>query len=278
MPSSASVWPLGRGVKRATAASGGGGDDRPVALPAVLKAFAGGRLFGEVSGGGPPWVLALPGWARTHADFGAVLSGIDAVALDLPGFGASPPPPAPWGSADYAAIVAEVLAEMADRVVVVGHSFGGRVAVHLAADYPDRVAALVLTGAPLIRPAGAASPKPALPFRVARAMHKVGLVSAARMEEMRRRYGSADYRAAQGVMRGVLVAALKESYDDVLTRVRAPVELVWGDNDTAAPLTAAEALRDRLPHAELVVLPGAGHLTPTTAPDALRTAIERHRP
>lgn len=129
-----------------------------------------------------------------------------------------------------------------------------------------------------MRPPGVRSPKPALRFRVARAMHRLGLLSEARMEAARRRHGSADYRAADGVMRGVLVAALQESYDDVLTRVRVPVDLVWGEDDTAAPLAGAEALRDRLSGAELVVVPGAGHLTPTTAPDALRAAIERHRP
>jgi pimeloyl-ACP methyl ester carboxylesterase len=124
----------------------------------VLKAFDGGRLFGSVHGVGPPAVLALHGWGRTSADFDAVLGGLDAVALDLPGFGATPPPAEPWGATGYAAAVAPVLGEAAGPVVVLGHSFGGRVAVHLAAAHPDEVAGLVLTGAPLVRPAARLSP------------------------------------------------------------------------------------------------------------------------
>ena len=56
------------------------------------------------------------------------------------------------------------------------------------------------------------------------------------MEELRNRYGSTDYRAAQGVMRGVLVKAIGEDYFVDAANVRAPVTLVWGENDGPAPL------------------------------------------
>ncbi|HZD66295.1 MAG TPA: hypothetical protein VE152_09375, partial [Acidimicrobiales bacterium] len=63
----------------------------------MLKAYDAGRLFGTRTGTGPAWVLALHGWRRSHRDFDAVLGGrsgppVDAVALDLPGFGATPAP------------------------------------------------------------------------------------------------------------------------------------------------------------------------------------------
>src|SRR5206468_4391460 len=97
----------------------------------MLTAYDDGRIFGERSGAGAPWVLALHGWRRTHRDFSAVLDGVDAVALDLPGFGTSPPPPEGWGGAEYAKAVLPVIERMTAPVVVLGHSFGGRVAVHL---------------------------------------------------------------------------------------------------------------------------------------------------
>lgn len=242
----------------------------------MLRAFAGGRLFGASFGASRPWVLALPGWRRTHEDFIEVLQGTDGVALDLPGFGATPPPPSAWGSADYAAAVAPVLEEMALPAVVVGHSFGGTVALNLAAHSPDRVGALVLTGVPLDR--ASTRRRPPLGFRVGRALHRAGVVGEKRMERLRFRYGSEDYRAAEGVMRQVLVRSLGERYDDVLARVSCPVELVWGEEDVAAPLGAARAAASRMPLARLTVVPGGGHLLPTTYPAELRHAIERHRP
>lgn len=249
----------------------------------MLTSFAGARLFGETYGTGTPWVLALHGWRRDHRDFDAVLAAgpagapLDGVALDLPGFGSTPPPETAWGSPDYADSVAELLEEMADQVVVVGHSFGGRVAVHLAARRPERIAGLVLSGVPLHRPPGARS-RPSMGYRVVRELASRGLVGSERLEATRRRYGSADYLAASGVMRDVLVKVLGEQYHEAIAGIGCPVELVWGDDDTGAPISVAERVRNEIEGSHLVVCPGAGHLTPLSVPGELRAAIERLRP
>ncbi len=252
----------------------------------MLRTFADGRLFGSLTGDATPRVLALHGWGRTHHDFDAVLrpSGdappLDAVALDLPGFGATPPPPEPWGSLQYAQFVAPVLEEMQQPVVVVAHSFGGRLAVHLATLCSAQVGALVLTGVPLLR---LGPPRqPARAYRLVRSLHRLGLIDEERMERARQRYGSADYRAAQGVMRQVHGRQVQETYEQQLDAIAVPVTMVWGEDDATVPLAVATAALVRLrdgragERAELVVCPGAGHLLPLTAPGALRRAVERH--
>ena len=263
-------------VSGPTTSNGQLGSERDaLAFLEMLTSFAGSRLFGRRYGTGTPAVLALHGWRRDHRDFDGVFSsGIDAVALDLPGFGSAPAPEKVWGSPEYADAVAAVLGEMQARVIVVGHSFGARIAVHLAASYPDRISGLVLSGAPLHRSPGART-NPRLGFRMGRAMASRGLIKEQTMEALRQRYGSEDYRAASGVMREVLVRTLAEDYSAVLAAVRCPVELVWGDNDTAAPLAIAEQLKVDFPDAHLAVCSGAGHLTPVTVPGALRAAVER---
>lgn len=242
----------------------------------MLKAFAGGTIFGESYGEHAPRVLALHGWRRTHADFAEVLAGgpdspIDAIALDLPGFGATPAPGTAWGSCDYAHAVAPVLDEMADQVVVVGHSFGGRVALALGLIAPERISALVLTGVPLVTTSS--SPRQHPSYRIIRALAKVGVVGPDRLEAARRRYGSSDYRAAEGVMREVLVKVLGERYEDAVAELRAPVTLVWGEHDTTAPIAGARVAAHLFANSLFIEIAGGHHLTPTESPAVLRDAL-----
>jgi pimeloyl-ACP methyl ester carboxylesterase len=246
----------------------------------VLKSFAGGSVFGAAWGREPAGVLALHGWQRTHRDFEPVFGSAEfteahgAVGVDLFGFGATPAPPGPWGTADYADHLLPLLSDpaLAERVTVVGHSFGGRVAVRLARLAPDRIGRLVLTGVPLLDRQGRHA-APALRYRMGRRLHRMGVVGDERMEALRQRYGSPDYRAAQGVIRDVFVAVLAEQYTDDMAAIDCPVDLVWGERDTEVPVEVAERARGVFPNASLRVLPGIGHLTPTEAPADLRRVV-----
>ena len=239
----------------------------------VLSAFAGGRLFGARLGTGRPWVLALHGWGRTHRDWLAVLEGLDAIALDLPGFGSTPPPDEPWGLEEYARCVAPVLAEMSRPVVIVGHSFGGSVGVHVAANAgPSGVRAVVATGSPLVRAQG---PRPRAPlgFRVARWLNRRGIFPDSKMEELRNARGSTDYRAVTGVMRDTLVRVVNQDVAGLLPKLEAPLHLVWGEADADVFVSTAEAAARLAPDATLIRLPGVGHDTPAEAPQELRKVV-----
>ncbi len=237
----------------------------------TLRAY--GRLFAARSGDGPPRLLALHGWGRTRSDFDALLDGYPALAVDLPGFGASPVPDEPIGATGYAALIEPLLSEFSSAPIVVGHSFGGRVAVALAAGNPDQVAGLVLVGVPLLRPAGGRSSPPRR-YRLLRAGARWGLVSDRRLEAAKQRYGSADYRAATGVMRDILVKVVNESYEVELERLRCPVRMVWGEADTAAPVTIARSALELIDDGTLDVVEGAGHNVHLSHPDRLRAAID----
>lgn len=247
----------------------------------MLKSFAGGRLFGGGWGSGVPTVLALHGWRRTHQDFAPAFgspeaeSALSTIAPDLWGFGATPAPPEPWGSDEYARQLVPLFEEpgvLADRVVVVAHSFGGRVAARLWPLVPDRIERVVFCGVPFLDRQGRKS-RPAATFRLMRSLHRAGLVGDERMEALRNRYGSADYRAATGVMRGVFVKLLAEQYADDLAAITNSVELLWGEEDTEVPVEVAVRARDLLPDGHLVTLPGIGHLLPTEAPDRLLQSV-----
>lgn len=239
----------------------------------ALRSFLEGALFAEIYGERAPNILALHGWGRRGSDFNAALEGLSAVAPDLPGFGASPPPDDVIGAEAYADIVAGILDSFDRPPVLVGHSFGGRVAVCLAAKHPDRVGNLVLSGVPLIRLHIGRRPPAA--YRAIRWLNRLGMISDERLEREKRSRGSADYRHASGVMRDILVKVVNESYESQLGRIDSHVHLLWGAGDTDVPVSVAEAAEALLADSTLEVLPGVGHFLPLEAPDALRSAIEK---
>jgi len=239
----------------------------------ALRSFLEGALFAEMYGEGDPSILALHGWGRRGSDFAAVLEGLSGIAPDLPGFGASPAPDEVMGAEAYADIVAGMLDFFDRPPLLVGHSFGGRVAVCLAAKYPDRVGAMVLTGVPLIRLE--TGRRPPLAYRVVRRLNRIGLISNERLEREKRSRGSDDYRTTSGVMRDILVKVVNESYEGQLGRIQSHVHLLWGADDRDVPVSVAETADALIPDSTLEVLPGVGHLVPLQAPEALRRAIEK---
>lgn len=239
----------------------------------MLTAVLDGAAFAERTGTGEPDVLALHGWGRSRSDLLPVVSNANALCIDLPGFGASPEPPAAWGSADYASLLAGLVEVRppSGGWIIVGHSFGGRVAVQLAARFPEHVTGLLLTGVPLLR--GTGGGRAPVAYRLGRELHRRGLISASRMERLRQQHGSADYRAAQGVMRDTLVRLVNEDYADLLPQVRCPVEMVWGAQDTAAPLEMARRAATQMASARLTEIPGSAHLLDAALLEALRQRL-----
>ena len=164
------------------------------------------------------------------------------------------------------------------RPVLVGHSFGGRVAVQLAATNPELVRGIVLTGVPLLRPetaarqAGVQLPRAAVPQQVA--LH------------LQRPHGEAAPQARLGRLpRGARARCVRcwsrRSTRTTPTRSTRsasnglPVAMVWGEHDTAATTAMAERARARIgAHADLVVVPGSAHLLDDGAG---RRAAHRHR-
>jgi pimeloyl-ACP methyl ester carboxylesterase len=155
---------------------------------------------------------------------------------------------------------------------VVGHSFGGRIAVRLAASRPGLLSGLVLTGAPLVRLAPVSKPK--LSYRIAKALNRIGLIPDSVLEARRKKAGSADYNAAQGIMRDIMVKTVNENYDDDLAGITAPTWMVWGENDTAAPTAAGKVASERIRGSHWTVVPGEAHLLTPVLSAAVRAAVE----
>ena len=223
------------------------------------------RLAGTAPQSAPELVWAH-GWGHSHASLAplaeAMQSRADSWLLDLPGFGASPLPPGAWGTAEYADAMAQWLGGLPTRPRVwIGHSFGCRVGVQLAARHPAAVSAMVLIAAAGLPPQRSLATRiqrlpRRLAFRAMRAMTPEGPAS----DRLRERYGSADYRNA-GAMRPVLVKAVNEDLSDEARRIRVPVVLIHGEGDTESRPEIAERFHALIPGSRLHLLRGFDHLS-----------------
>ncbi len=225
----------------------------------------GQKLNYTQNGAGWP-VLFLHGWGCSTETFAPVAQHLAkdflVYNLDLPGFGKSAEPPVPWGSAEYAQLVEAFIKELAIKdLIIIAHSFGGRLALHLAAkNIPKK---LILTGSAGLKPKrGVDYYLKVYSYKTAKKV--LGLPglknnSEAVLEHWRKKSGSADYQQASNTMRQTLVRVVNEDLANFLPLVQVPTLLFWGENDTATPLADAKVFEKNIPDAGLVVAKGAGH-------------------
>jgi pimeloyl-ACP methyl ester carboxylesterase len=211
-----------------------------------------------------PLLIWAHGWGHTHANLlplaEAMQSSGRSVLLDFPGFGASPLPPEPWGTAEYADACAEWLATLPPgRRIWVAHSFGCRVGLQLAARHLEAIHGLFLIAAAGLQPrrslkAGLRFAARRWAFRLARSVVPEGPAR----ERLRRRFGSADYARA-GPLRPILSKTVAEDLSEVAERVRCPTALVYGEQDRETPPEIGERLQALIPDSRLYVLRGFDH-------------------
>ena len=227
-----------------------------------------------------PLLLWAHGWGHSHAAFlpmaEAMHRSSSSALLDFPGFGAAPPPPDAWGTADYADAVAQWLErEPPARRIWIAHSFGCRVGLQLAARHPQLVDGLVLIAAAGLPPHR--SPMGRLRFVLRRWAYRLARLfvpEGSARDRLRARFGSADYRQA-GPMRGVLVKTVGENLSEAARAVRCPALLIYGDRDSETPPELGMRFNALMPHSRLVVLSGFDHWNVLT--DGRHQIVERLR-
>lgn len=219
------------------------------------------------SGSSGPVLVMLHGWGQSLESLrllGDLLSRFYRVHLiDLPGFGQSEAPPAAWDTSQYADLIHQYIADnKLSPALVLGHSFGGRVAIRLASRHKDSVASLILinSGGLRVRPSGLKRWRSLFVRSLARICKFLDRSCGWRTFEswFVPRFASADYKAA-GPMRDILVKAVNEDVSEDASRIACPTFLLWGENDSETPLEIGKRLNNLIAGSRLVVLPGCGH-------------------
>ena len=173
--------------------------------------------------------------------------------LDFPGFGESEEPKTALTVYDYCEILEELLKKLkVKKPVIMGHSFGGRIAIIYASR--NEVEKVVLFGSPCIRK----EVKPSLKLRMLKSLKKIPGIN--KLEGFAKNHmGSRDYKNASEIMKKILVNVVNEDLSECAKKINVPTLLIWGDRDTEAPVEDAKELEKIIPDAGLIVLPNSTH-------------------
>ena len=215
-------------------------------------------------------IVLLHGWGADSTRFEPFVKRLKELNLyplapDLPGFGEEPPPREVWGVGDYARWLADKLRSMdvEGPIILLGHSFGGQVAIKFAHDYPEMVKKLIL-----ISPAG---------VRFKRSFKGWILASLAELFKfvfslpgLRTFYEFArwalyrllrqkDYYKASGIMRRIMSKILREDLRPIFGEIKLPTLLVWGTDDVFTPYRLHKYYLESFPDIRFKSYAGKGH-------------------
>ncbi len=200
-----------------------------------------------------PKVCFLHGWGTSGKDFSKIDPYFESITIDIPGFGKSVPFTISFSPKKYAEYLYKLIPDSVE--IVVGHSFGGRIAAHLS--QLKNYEKIVIIASPLIKIKN--SKKSISFFNIFKIMNKLNLLSDNRLDSMRNKYGSEDYRKASKVLKDTLVMAVNDDLSSILPSINTKVELIYGQDDLVVPVKVGLDSNNIIPNSELTIIPNEGH-------------------
>lgn len=197
------------------------------------------------------YVFILHGWGANLEVYNSVADVLaekyTVVSFDFPGFGKTPEPPEIWDVSAYADFTEKFISSFGQsKVILTGHSFGGRVILKLVSkeNLAFSVSKILFVDSAGVMPKR--SKKQNFRTRIYKAgkfflsLYPVRKMFPDALENLRKKFSSADYASASEKMRGVLVKTVNEDLTPLMKNVKCTTLLIWGVNDTATPYSDAE--------------------------------------
>jgi len=248
----------------------------------------------KTAGKGLP-LLILHGWGSSSDSWVFVQNqiseqGFQVIVPDFPGFGKSPAPKEPWNVDSYVNWLNDFIieinktrGELAEPFFLLGHSFGGRIAIKFAVKYQERVQNLILCSSAGIKP------EVSLQQKIFYYLARIGdyLFSQKLFRRFKDRAKNVfyqtirrkDYLKANGVMKETIKNILEEDLLDYLSKIKNRTLILWGKLDKMVPVKYAYIMEDKIPNSKLIILPKTGHSPQLDIPEKLsQTLIQFFKP
>ena len=232
------------------------------------------QVFGE----GRPFLI-LHGWGsdsdRWHK-IGQALSenGFKIIVPDMPGFGKSQTPKTPWDFNGYVSWVEEFAKALnLQNFYLLGHSFGGAMAVKVAVDAPQKINRLFLVACACMRKRTALKKVLAKVSKVARIFSFLPYYPSARKAFYKFIIPKSDYIYTKGIMKETYLRAVSEDLSCHLSFIKVPTVIIWGDKDEITPVKNAHFINKKISNSKLIIIPEVGHDLNQKAPEILTQNI-----
>lgn len=230
-------------------------------------------------------LVILPGWGGSTKTWQKFIDQATplftrVVCIDLPGFGDCPSPTTVWGVEDYAEFVQKKIKLLVPQgsVVLLGHSFGGQVAVSLVAQSPSICQSLILSGAAVYRPKRTI--KRTIFFLLAQfgkilfTLPLLRRLQGVAKKILYRAADSPDYLQTSAIQREIFQKVTRQDVSDKLSQISVPTLVVWGEKDSYVPLRFGKKIAKNIRNAKFAVINQARHGLHLTHPKILCQHIE----
>ena len=235
-------------------------------------------------------LLIIHGWGSNPQRWQKTKEILEAAEIKvlipaLPGFGKEAPPDEPWGIDNYKNWILDFVKRKGwDSFNLLGHSFGGGLAVKIATDAPRRVKKIILCSPAIFREKDKKTIMVEKTAKIGKKVfQKIGrekiIYFLAKI--FYRLIGSWDYYRSNGVMRETIKRILKEDLSSDLQKLQQPMLLLWGEKDRAVPLKYARKIKREIEKKEnqsshkvkLVIFPKKGHALNLQAPEKIAEEV-----
>ena len=228
-------------------------------------------------------LLILHGWGSNSERWQRVKEllekkGIEVLVLDLPGFGKTLSPQKAWSRDDYINWIFQKVKERNwQKFNLLGHSFGGGLAVKIAATFPERIEKLILLSPAIIQ---RKSIKTYLFYYISYLGKKVFSLPGFKIfhplaeKLIYKLAGTKDYYVADGMMKETMKKIGKEEpLEMILEKIKIPTLILWGKKDDVLPIIDAYYIKEKIKGSELKIIPKARHSPHREAPEELAEII-----
>jgi pimeloyl-ACP methyl ester carboxylesterase len=240
------------------------------------------QTFGPASpslgGEGKPFLI-LHGWGSNSDRWVTVAEqisskGFKVIVPDLPGFGKSDTLLTPWNMNQYIKWLEEFIKELnLSEFYLMGHSFGGALAVKLTIKHPQDIQKLFLVSAASVRKKTTKKWAYKNLAKIAKKFSFLPGFALFRKAFYKFIIRKSDYPYVEGIMKETFTNVIFEDLSQFTGFIRIPTVIIWGDKDKATPVEDAYFMNEKIKGSKLVIIEGAGHILNRECPETLAEKI-----